>query len=468
VGGADQQRVFIQSLNHNKMRLSKNPFIRLLWPALLIAATGIAQWPASAQQAVSFSQDIAPILREKCIICHNHITRKGGLNLETYESLINGGRRGAPVVSGKSGESLLVKFLDGSLKPQMPLGDALSAAEIDAFKRWIDAGAKGNSNHKVPAVPEVETVPATGLPALKPAAPVIAAINSLAFRPDGAMIAQGRYQQVELRNVGSGKITATLTGHGNEVRGLGFSPDGKLIAAVGGNPGQFGEIKIWDVALAKELRSWRGHRDNITACAFSPDGRILATSSHDKLVKLWEAATGAEIKTLKDHTEAVFSVAFSPDGKLLASAGADRTAKVWDVATGRRLYTLSDALDAVHTIAFDPSGKLLAGAGADRIIRIWQLAANGAGEGKQLRSLIAHEDAINVIAFSPDGRMLASAGADKSLKLWDAAALVEMHTCEAQSDWVFGMAFSPDGKSLAVGRYDGTFATYDTQTGKRR
>ncbi len=422
----------------------------------------ISPLPSHAQQADAYSHEIAPILQEKCLACHNHTTRKGGLNLETYEALLNGGKRGAPVIAGKSGESLLIKFLEGSLQPQMPPGERLSVVEINAFKRWIEAGAVGPA-HKVPTEPVVESAAKASLPALKPATPVKAAINSLAFRPDGAMIALGRYQEVELRNASSGKTTATLTGHSNEVRGLNFSPNGKLLAATGGSPSQFGEVKIWDVASAQELRTWRGHRDNITASAFSPDGTILATSSYDKLVKLWNVTTGVEIKTLKDHTDAVFAVAFSPDGKLLASAGADRTVKLWDVATGKRLYTLSDALDAVHTIAFDPSGKLLAGAGADRILHLWQI-----GEGKQLRSLIAHEDAINVIAFSPDGKTLASSSADKSLKLWDAATLVETHTCETQSDWVFGMAFSPDGKSLVVGRYDGTLATYNTQTGKRR
>jgi WD40 repeat protein len=137
--------------------------------------------------------------------------------------------------------------------------------------------------------------------------------------------------------------------------------------------------------------------------------------------------------------------------------------KIWDVASGQRNYTLSDSLDAVNTIAFHPSGKLLAGAGADRTIRVWELGEN---EGRQIKSLIAHEDAINQIAFSPDGKTLASASADRRVKIWDASELVEIHTTEIQSDWVFALAFSPDGKRLAVGRYDGSMAVYDPVTGK--
>ena len=420
---------------------------------------GMCLNPIHAQRDLSYQRDIAPLLQDKCAACHNHTTRKGGLNLESYEALRAGGQRGAAFVPGQSAASLLVKMLEGSVKPQMPLGDALSAAEIKLIKAWIDAGAPAATATNSEATPT--TASSKALPELKPSVPVRAAINALAYRADGGMLALGRYQTIELHN--ARVLVTTLHGHASEVRSLAFSPDGKLLATAGGQPGQFGEIKVWDVVTGQEARGWRGHRDNIFAIAFSPDGTTLATCSYDKLVKLWDVATGAERRTLKDHTDAVFSLAFSPDGKWLASASADRTVKLWDVASGQRLYTLSDALDAVNAVAFHPSGKLLAGAGADRIIRLWEISAT---EGKQVRSLIAHEDAIHALAFAPDGKTLASTGADRLIKLWDPATLVETHACEKQPDWVFALAFAPDGKRLAAGRYDGSLAFYDPLTGK--
>lgn len=439
------------------------PALKGLCGALLLSA--FWPFPASSQRtSISYEKQIAPLLADKCIACHNHTTRQGGLNLESHAALLNGGKRGAPIVPGKSAESLLVKMLEGSLKPQMPLGDKLSDAEIKLFKDWIDAGATvAGSKPATIAESAVTTTTGFNLPNIKPKAPVRTAINSLAFRPDGGMLALGRYQIAELRNTNNNSVSSKLAGHSNEVRSLVFSPDGKLLATAGGNPGQYGEIKVWDTASGKELRVWRGHRDNIFAIAFSPDGKQLATCSYDKLIKLWDAATGNEVKTLKDHTDPVFALAFSPNGKLLASASADRTVKLWDVASGARLYTLSDALDAVNTLVFHPSGKLLAGAGADRSIRVWEI---GEVEGKQLRSLIAHEDAIHALAWSPDGKTLVSTGADRRIKFFDAVALTELHVSELQSDWVFALAFSPDGKRLAAGRYDGTLSFYDTQTGK--
>jgi WD40 repeat protein len=404
------------------------------------------------------------ILQDKCIACHNHTTRKGDLNLEDFAALMNGGKRGVPIVAGKASESLLVKYIEGTMQPRMPPGDQLSAAEIKVIRDWIDAGAKSDAvteGRGDAAKAEAATTKAN-IPDIKPTAPVKAAISSLAFSPNGAMIALGGYKEIELLNANDRKSFNKIAGAANQVRAVAFSPDGTWLAAAGGNPAQFGEIKIYTVSDGKELAAMRGHRDNIFALAFSPDGKTLATCSYDKMIKLWDAAAGKEIKNLKDHTDAVFAVAFSPDGKRLASAAADRTVKIWDAATGKRLYTLSDALDAVNTIAFHPSGKYLAGAGADRILHIWEL---GDKDGKRIRSLISHEDAINVIAYSPDGKTIVSTGADKAIKLWNATDLSEIKVLEAQPDWVLALAFSPDGKQLVVGRYDGSVVSYDLKTG---
>lgn len=417
---------------------------------------------SDSTQPIDYAKQIEPLLLEKCVACHNHTTRKGDLNLESHEALMAGGKRGAAIVPGKSDESLLVKMIEGTVKPRMPLGDELSSDEIRLLKTWIDAGAQGTD--KATAKPDTSPIASiASLPTIKPAKDVTAAVSAVAFHPAGSLIALGKYQMVELRDAKTAKAIAPISGFVNQVRALAFSADGRLLAAAGGNPAQFGELKIWDVAQRREIHTIRGHRDNIFSVAFSSNGKLLATCSYDKLIKLWDVATGTELKTLKDHTDAVFAVAFSPDGKLLASASADRTVKIWDVTTGVRLYTFSDALDAVNTIAFHPSGMLLAGAGADRIIRIWEI---GATEGRQVKSLIAHEEAINFLAYSPDGTMLATAGADKSLKLWDAAKLEELHSAEPQSDWIFSLSFSPDGKRLAVGRYDGSIGFFDPATGK--
>src|SRR6266480_4208656 len=106
---------------------------------------------------------------------------------------------------------------------------------------------------------------------------------SLAWRPDGAVIALGGYRETRLVDAASRKPIATLAGHSDAVRALAFSRDGKWLAAAGGLPARAGEVKLWDVATKAVAQTFTGHADCIYAVAFSPDGRVLATASYDKL-----------------------------------------------------------------------------------------------------------------------------------------------------------------------------------------
>ncbi len=91
-------------------------------------------------------------------------------------------------------------------------------------------------------------------------------------------------------------------------------------------------IKLWDVASGTVKATLSGHGDYVNSVVFSPDGKIVASSSSmDKTIKLWDVASGTEKTTLSGHWDNVTSVAFSPDGKILASSSSDKTIKLWDV-----------------------------------------------------------------------------------------------------------------------------------------
>ena len=406
--------------------------------------------PAAAADAPSFAKDVAPIFAANCSGCHGANTKMGSLNLETYEGLKQGGHTGAVIVPGKSAESRLYLLITRKAEPPMPLsGNPLAVGEIEIIKRWIDAGAPP------PRPGEVMPAPSPQIPDIKQRAAVKPQIASLAYRPDGRMLALGLYRDVRLADPSGATTVALLRGHAQEVRALAFSRDGKLLAAAGGLPARQGEVKIWNVDAHAELLTIRGHADCIYAAVFSPDSKTIATASYDKLIKLWDASTGQEIRTLKDHIDAVYALAFTPDGKRLVSGAADRSVKVWNVATGERLYTMSEPLDGLNTIALDPTGKLVAAGGQDKTIRIWELGEKGA---TLLRSLIAHEDAILKLAWTPDGKTLISSAADKTIKLVKSDDLTEIKTYPNQPDWVLALDVAPDGKTFAVGRYDGSFA----------
>lgn len=424
--------------------------------ALILSHRDTSGSRVMAASKPTFNEQIVPILQKNCLACHSSAVHKGGLVLDSYDSLMKGGRHGQVIVPHDASQSRLVEMIEGGMEPQMPYNaDPLPAATVAILKSWIDAGAEGPS-----ADESARVLTAVPTPDIKPQVAVVSPVTAVKFSPSGTVLAVGGYKDVGLIDVASGNVLATLAGHADYVRSIAFSPDGKLLAAAGGSPQQFGEIRIWNVETHQLIRTMQGHKDCIYSIAWSPDGNLIASGSYDKLVKLWNVATGKETANLQDHIDAVFAVAFSPDGKRLASASQDRTVKIWDVTTGKRLFTLSDATDGLTGIAYSPSGDEIAAVGYDKTIYIWKL---GKEDGQLSRSLIADEDSLLSLAWSPDGKTIVTASSDRSIRFRD-TNLDLTGMIDHQPDWVEVLAMSPDGKWLAAGRYDGTLSLYDTKT----
>ncbi|MDP6565947.1 MAG: c-type cytochrome domain-containing protein [Alphaproteobacteria bacterium] len=109
-------------------------------------------WPqaAPAQQALSFKEDVFPILQIRCVDCHQPGGKgyqESGLDLQTYEGLMKGTKHGAIVVAGSAFTSNLVAVIDRRTdrKIWMPHGKKkLSKCERQSIRFWINQGARNN------------------------------------------------------------------------------------------------------------------------------------------------------------------------------------------------------------------------------------------------------------------------------------------------------------------------------------
>ncbi len=104
----------------------------------LLLLLGVAWMPVQAQ---TFSQEVAPILSQKCMQCHGQAPLMGSLDLRSRETALKGGQHGPAFVPGDASASSMYRHLTGQEKPQMPLGGRLNEREIGVIKDWINSGA---------------------------------------------------------------------------------------------------------------------------------------------------------------------------------------------------------------------------------------------------------------------------------------------------------------------------------------
>ncbi|BAY62896.1 protein kinase [Calothrix brevissima NIES-22] len=291
-------------------------------------------------------------------------------------------------------------------------------------------------------------------------------IHSLAFSPDGKILASGDEKIIKLWDLNSQKVLTTLSAHSQAVKSVNFSPDGKILASASDDR----SIKLWDISTSEEICTLLGHSHAVKSVAFSPDGKILASGSWDKTIKLWDVNTGEAISTLNGHQLQVNSVAFSPQGQILASASFDRTVRMWKLLNNDVLLAsnnttkefknrpnctllgiLSGHAWAVLTVAFSPDGKILATGSDDNTIKLWQV-----NTGQVITTLLGHSWSVVAVAFTIDGTMLISASRDRTVKLWQVSTAKEIATLSGHADSVSTVAVSQVAQLIASASKDKT------------
>ena len=283
---------------------------------------------------------------------------------------------------------------------------------------------------------------------------------TLAFSPDGTLLAVAGIDGVAIWHVASQTLQRTLKGQGLPRFGLSFSPDGRLLAS-----GGWGKtVRIWDLATPATTRQVSGHSGYTMDVSFSLDGRLLASASMDKSIRVWDVARGTCKKALTGHGLGITSVRFSPDGRYLASGSMDKTIRLWHVAQivkadGSRRFFFDDAFgyevlgghtNVVSAVSFFPDGRSLVSAGWDRSIRVWDVKSGV----QQKRISTGHTDIVRSMSLGPSGRLLATGSRDRTVRIHDLESDAPSKVLEPAAGGS-AVSFSPDGKMLAMDLHKG-------------
>ncbi|MEZ6055082.1 MAG: c-type cytochrome domain-containing protein [Planctomycetaceae bacterium] len=434
-------------------------------------ATAITPVDPQLGRPVDFYMDLFPILESKCMACHNVKTKEGDLVLEGVDAILKGGSSGPAVVAGKPDESYLFTLASRSDEPAMPplpnkaQAKPLTPRELGIVRQWILEGAKkGNP-------PPASSINWAPVPAH------VHSVYAIALEPQGRFVAAGRANRVVLFDLANKSEAAQLTdpallavmkdgqpmygqgiAHQDFVHSLAFSPDGNLLAS-----GGFRVVKLWE-RIREQTQHQLTAAQAVHAVAIAADGTIAATAYADGTVQLWNLTTGQAASLLKGHTAAVSGIAFSPDAQTVLTASDDKTLRRWKTEDGSSTGQI-DVASEPKAVMFSKDGTQWVSGHQDNILRLWNVtqfdppaveaAATDAAEAKPaeapkpVKEMPGHGQPIVQLMLVPESDEFLSSSKDGQVKIWNISNGNQVRTLTLGSP-VAGMSITPDGTRIAA------------------
>jgi WD40 repeat protein len=280
-------------------------------------------------------------------------------------------------------------------------------------------------------------------------------IQSAAFTPDGrTLFVAGQNRTVTKYDLEDGAVGSSTTGTWGNSPIVAVSPDGKLLATVGGE----GIVKFWDVQTNKQyLGDYSTGVPSIAALAFSPDGKTLAVGGQmdgrKGVVNLIDFDSSANHTA--EFPAAVLSLAFdtAEQGRLAVGLDGDRV-HVIDAKTGKLICKTPQAGPCAH-MAISPDGKWMAVTTKNSHVHVWDWINGGVAA-----DLVPAGGEITSVRFSPDGKWIATATVSGKAQLWDISSHQLVATIAPSAGKLYLSEFSPDGKWLATAGDDRNIRMY--------
>jgi len=292
------------------------------------------------------------------------------------------------------------------------------------------------------------------------------AILSMTFSPDGRFLAfrayagsfwSGHHWSTHVWDL-SGKVeVADLADDAFTANSIAFSPDGTMLA-IGASPESItarpqGEITIIDTATWKQKARWQVPGTAVSAVVFTQDSRRVINHCGNGRFIVWDAVSGSRLSVfgVTDAAEISFDnyLAISKNGEIASTRG---NFAVWNSITGKSIFS-QDQIPL--SAAWSPDGKTLAVDGEST--RLPAFGSNKAGQillfdtgnwqQTQTYTWPYPDESAGVIGWTPTG---------KTLILQSRNSIVALDVARRKSRmildgfFVYNAALSPDGKLLAV------------------
>ncbi|MFV8366898.1 WD40 repeat domain-containing protein [Flavobacterium sp. XS1P27] len=255
-------------------------------------------------------------------------------------------------------------------------------------------------------------------PAEKVSSGVVYPVTGVAYSPDGKTFISGQKSSLpKLWDIALGKVMKRVSQKTAGIYSLAFSPNGILIAL-----GTYGSISICDTNSSKEILIPISRTSPIISLEFSPDNQSLIAVADNQEISLWDTNSGTKIRNFDIHNyqkdvEYATDASFTPDGKTIITGGFNKEPyqgiiKMWNANDGTLIHTIIDG-QSIDCLAISHDGLKLVTGNFDHSVKIWEIST-----GKLLKILVGHKNYVKSVCFSPDDQTVVASSTYGAINLW--------------------------------------------------
>ncbi|MCR9208675.1 MAG: hypothetical protein NXI28_10640 [bacterium] len=458
-------------LSKMSVRSTRLRNVALALASVLMVQSPVAVFAADAKSTdepakVTFEDDVKPILRQHCLNCHSQSDKRGGLALDSYGAMMEGGGSGEIVYDdGDAETSRLWQLVNHDDTPVMPPNQPkLPDDQLQVIRSWIEGGILENSGSKAKAKKKnalAFVASTSGRPegpppmpeALPQRVPVVteraAATTAIGASPWAPLVALAGQKQISLYHTETAELLGVLPFEEGIPQSLRFSRDGQYLIAGGGEHSVKGIAAVYSIKTGERVAQVGDELDTVFDADVNDNMSRIALGGPQRMLRIFDATDGTQLFDIKKHTDWIYSVAYSPDGVLVASGDRSGGLFVWEADTGRLYLDLAGHKGAIRSIAWRDDSNVLASASEDGTVKLWDV-----NSGKAIRSINAGSGGVTAVQFDHKGQLV-TAGKDRKVRLWDANGK-QLTETPAASEAVLEVAITHDSSQMIYGDWTGS------------
>lgn len=261
---------------------------------------------------------------------------------------------------------------------------------------------------------------------------------------------------------GAGSLQFLPDSSSKAVNALGFSADGRYLAA-----GGEGEVRLWQLGKDPRLFEHLPLNAWVEQLAWHPTRPWLAFTV-GKGVQVWDADHREVLASLPFDNSSVLGLTWHPEGQLL-TAGGYQGINVWDVKDWDEDPTHIRIPSASVAIAWSPDGRYLASGNLDRTVTLMEWGNPHPWGMRGFPGKVRHLAWSEPVRRGQDPRLVSVTG--EALVVWEKDPQPQdplrinwsPTPLEAHTDTVQTAAFRPGSLILASGSADGSLCIWDEQ-----